>query len=344
MVNDAVTQIAEIVTHGGAVHLDELVGYLQLKWHGEEMFPNVSKAVFRQISSGENTDVLGKKKNVILLGLGGGQFDEHGDQQKTNECCASLVAKTLGLDKDFAWGKIVKAVKHTDRNVPTLTLDLSRIVASMQRQGYGLQAILSYVEVGIMTTLKDFREFARTDISKVKEVKLKIGQQEHFIAVAETDDLNVSKYMKFMGAAFVVAKNSSGHVVVLPGEGFRSETKDILRILRIWEQTKRNDRQEKDWRVLESESLISSLPFWFFNPDNGDILNGGTSRPDVPQTVLSLNEIIDAIKLSSGKEFEPKHGCGKTLFCNSTPRDKCPWYPLGLFRCRSIRKITYQQQ
>jgi hypothetical protein len=318
--------IKEIVTHGGTVDLDEAYAYIMLKRNGEDKIPGVSTANFRQITAEDDLEELKKREDILLLGLGGGPFDEHvGDEGKTRECCATLVAKFLGLDQDFCLQKILKYVLHTDKNPPNLTLDLAPTIVRFQKQGYGLNVVLAYTEMTI--------DAAYEDQKNVKEEAIMVNGRESFIAITKGDDLDISRFMRLFGAAVIVVENSRGQISIMTNREYALDLRDILRIIRIWEQKKDGGVQVKDWKTLEIEASIPALHKWFFHKDSNSILNGGPKRPDVPATKLSLNEVVSAVKLGVDKSFGD-HCQGR---CVDTRKRPCGWYELGLLRCRSTR-------
>lgn len=333
--------IKEIVTHGTPVHLDELVGKLLFTRYGEDKFPGIGTANFRAITATDNVAELQKRDDVILLGLGGGPFDEHGaggNEEKAKECCATLIAKFLGLDQDFCWRTILKYVLHTDKNSPNLTLDLAPTVMRLQKQGFGLNAVSTYVELTVNAAYNAQKGFSQTSLKDVKEEELMINGERRFIAVAKGDDQDIPRYMRFLGATVVVVENSNGHIQVLTNREYKLDVRDILRILRIWEQKKDGDKTNKveDWKVLETEEIIPTIPQWYYHKDGNNILNGASARPDLPATKLSLEEVVRAVRIGLENSFLNCDGN-----CCSTLRKPCPWYSLGLIRCRSARSIRY---
>lgn len=336
--------IKEIVTHGSPVHLDELLARLMLRDYGEEKLPGVSTAIFRTIRPGENINELRKREEcgeIVLLGLGGGQFDEHetnGDEEKAKECCATLVGKSLGLDQKYDWNRVLKYVLHTDKHPPTLVLDLATSVVRFQRQGWGLNSVLNYTETTVKAALDDFKGFSQTSLLNVKEQSIIINGQDYFIAIAKTDDPNITKYTLYFGAAVAIVKSSTNHIQVITNNEYHLDVRDVLRVLRIWEQKKnRNGKKITDWKTLETEESLPEVPEWYYHGDSNNILNGGTSRPDIPATKLSLDEVVSAVRIGLENSFYSS--CRRNL-CNSTPNKPCPWHELGLLRCRRIRYQT----
>jgi hypothetical protein len=114
--------IKKIITHKRP-HADELMALMLLKKfpEGESLLPGVSNAPVEFLSTGELPD--GKTAHdfpdVVFLGCGGGMFDEHATSQKDRDegdCCATLVAKYLGLNKTPALQKILTFIKSEDLN------------------------------------------------------------------------------------------------------------------------------------------------------------------------------------------------------------------------------------
>jgi hypothetical protein len=112
--------ITKIITHNRP-HVDELVALMLLKKfpEGEEKFPGVKNATVSFMTTGELPD--GKTANdfpdTIFLGCGGGMFDEHATSQKERvegECCATLVAKYLGIENDPGLQKILTFIRSED--------------------------------------------------------------------------------------------------------------------------------------------------------------------------------------------------------------------------------------
>lgn len=326
--------IKEIVTHGTPVHFDELVAYMLLREKGGAKFPGAETARFRTITENDDVEALEKDGNVILLGLGGGDFDEHAAGQtkdKAKECCATLVAKHLGLDEDICWKRILNYTLHTDKNPPKLALDVASTVIRLQQQGMGLQSVYHYAKVTIEAAYQDQKAFTQTTLSNVKEEPVRINGQDSFIAVAQGNDPHTSKYMRYFGACVVVIKNDNEHIQVLSNKEFNLDMRDILRVIRIREQQKNGGIKVADWKILEKEESIPAIPEWYFHRDSNNILNGGASRPDLPKTKLGLEEVVEAVKLGleGGKE------------CNQCTKP-CNLYNLGLLKCRQLRFAAHK--
>ena len=346
--------ITKIVTHGSPAHLDELVGALQLQWYGEEKLPGVSTATFRCLQPGDNLEELAQREDTVLLGVGAAFrnesnkyriFDEHvanNDTSQRNECAATLVAKFLEIDHEFRWRKILRAVLHTDKNPPNLALDLSVTVMEFQLQGWGLTAVLRYTENTISAHLGKADQFAAVSLLPMRQVEFQLAGKQQWIAVIEGDDSKAPAFARFLGAAVVVVKNSSGHVQVLTTNNFRLDVHDIVRVLRLREQWIKGEKSAIAWRKLEQEGAIEEVPEWFWHKDSDNILNGGRSRPDIPATKIPLDTIVETVKICLEGGFEPsrQEKC-RAGICTSTLNNQCRWYNFALLRCRTIQVKTH---
>lgn len=333
--------ITEIVTHGSPVHLDELVGLILLRRYGNERLPGVSTAPFRTLTANDNIEELAGRDDVVLLGCGAGRFDEHvfnGDKSKKDDCCATLVARFLGINEDPRWSRILKYTLHTDKNPPTLVLDLASSVMRFQNQGWELDSVLDYTEKTVEAAYAEQVAFFDADISKIREEPLVLNGGSHWIAVIEDDNQALIKRARFLGAAVVIVRNSTGHTVVLTSNNLKLDMRDTARILRYLEQTMKGEVLVSDWGVLEEEGSIQEAPEWFFHEEARNVLNGSNSRPDLPATTLPLSIVVQAVQtgLQDGFESNRESTCLQGR-CTSTRDNPCSWYALGLLRCRATR-------
>ena len=338
--------IREIVAHGSPVHLDEFVGLILLRRYGEDKLPGISTASFRTLTANDNIGELERKDDTVLLGCGTGPFDEHvfnGDKSKKDECCATLVARFLDINEDPRWNKILKYTLHTDKHPPTLVLDLASSVIRFQKQGLELNAVIDYIEMTVQAVYAEQEKFFAANTEEIRREELVLGGDLHWMAVLENDNEALIRQARFLGAAVVVVKNSSGHVVVLTTNDFRLDMRDTIRTLRFLEQMKKGKVLVSDWEKLEQEGAIEEVPEWFFHKEAGNVLNGSRSRQDIPATGLTLSIIVEAVKTGLEGRFEPrKQSTCLQGRCAATRNNPCSWYQLGLIRCRTIRIRQYR--
>ena len=127
-----------IVTHTKP-DLDEITAWWQACRFGEKIFPGAKEAYVVFVSE-RSPGYKGRmpkeceQDGILLLGVGGGQFDEHpndGKGRKENECAATLMAKALGIEEDPAMERILRFVFNVDTKPCKQPFDLAKMVENM---------------------------------------------------------------------------------------------------------------------------------------------------------------------------------------------------------------------
>ncbi len=136
--------------------------------------------------------------NRLYLGIGGGDFDEHsregGDYKKKNECCTTLMAKALGVDKRPELQKIFRFTKINDRKGSHHPRDIATVLNHLHRQNIDPEAQvenINWAMRGTMVKLYDWEngDFTIEHIAKV--AKQLIAEQKITI-----EDINPDQWLK----------------------------------------------------------------------------------------------------------------------------------------------------
>jgi hypothetical protein len=163
-----------INTHNMA-HYDECVAACQANQLGDEAFLN------KYCRDGR-----------LCLGVGGGDLDEHsregGNLKDENECCATLTAKILGLDKKREWRNILRFTQINDRKGSQHPRDIATVLNNLHRQNNDPDAQvenINWAMQGTLVKLHDWRnrDFTIEHIAKV--AKELIGEKK--ITVEDID-------------------------------------------------------------------------------------------------------------------------------------------------------------
>ena len=135
-----IEELTEKATHRGP-HTDENISDLFLEDYGQEKFPNLKNDIqfWKRVDYDEDYEKIG----YCLLGIGGGDFDEHRYDGKKGRggCCASLVAKSLGISKRPELVEALQFVTDNDTKGKTSSFD----VADMLRTIHGMHPLNSLV-------------------------------------------------------------------------------------------------------------------------------------------------------------------------------------------------------
>ncbi len=130
----------QILTHHRP-HEDEYVAARLLYWYGGEAYPGFGQGYTLTYWRGArelvpDTATLAAQ-GILAIGVGGGAFDEHptlnGDGRKHRQCCATLVAKALGVDQLKAVRHLLKWVERNDTQGSSDQWDLSHMIGRLHR-------------------------------------------------------------------------------------------------------------------------------------------------------------------------------------------------------------------
>ena len=148
---DVFEELTRKATHRRS-HIDEDLGDLYLEDYGREMFPNIKTPIefWKRI----DYDMDYEKNGCLLLGMGGGRFDEHRYDGKKGRggCCASLVAKELDIQKKPELIKALRYVTDNDTKGKTRPFDMANTLRAI----HSLHPVNS--EVGTDWAKKGFRD------------------------------------------------------------------------------------------------------------------------------------------------------------------------------------------
>jgi len=156
-----ISEVKLIATHYGA-HNDEIHGGYLLKRtkQGKYLFPGIEEAAFGCLSTTHlrKKYYLGKQgffkalqKGVLLLGVGGGPLDEHGDRNNRISC-TELIVRRLDLRKEKddrkLYGRLIEYVNFEDGNGDNAIQALNRIREAEKEAGKNeINALIANMEM-----------------------------------------------------------------------------------------------------------------------------------------------------------------------------------------------------
>lgn len=342
-------------------HLDELVALWLLLNFGEEKFPGISKVkVAFSDDGGESPHGLSaedwEQEGVLLLGIGGGPFDDHpasGKKRKQGECTTTLVAKKLGLDDEPAFEKILKFTQRTDLK-GSHPFDLANLVETLHRQypadprkvmGWTIMVLdAKYQEqLGFLTTTK--KEF--DEKATVEEIQGP-GKRIFKLVTVVSDNEQINAFARSrqgVKASIVIQQRSSGNVQIFTNQKEGLILYDVVQMIRLAEQKKKGNVITTDWKTLALEGRVDGAEEWWFHEKAQQLLNGSLTAKKVPPTKLSLEEIKEIVRIGVNPgAFESECASCSQGKCLAFSKDNpCSWYAWGLHRCRKIRHKMSQE-
>jgi len=342
-----------IITHERP-HLDEITAIWLLRKFGEEKFPGISTAKIEYRDSSvlcEYSIEAYEREGILLVGIGGGRFDEHptvNGSRKEDECCATLVAKELGLEEEPTLKPILKFVRNEDLGGGQ-QFDLAGIVKLLHEQFPNDPGkVIDWAIMGLEAKYYDGFQFwnsAKEEFERHAVVESFVSQKGETLKMASitSDNEQVAKFARSVvggNAAVVIQKKLSGNIQIYTNRRFGVDLYDVVRMIRLEEQKAKGNVVISEWRALSNEGKVVGSEEWFFHEAGQMLLNGSLTAKDVPATRIPFSRIVELVRIGVSKSFEPKRAkiCLQSV-CSSAPGNKCLWYDFGLQRCRVIRGL-----
>jgi len=348
--------VSTIATHEKP-HLDEIVAIWLLKKFGEKKFPGISKAKITYWDTGGETPDNRpaeeyEKKGTVLIGIGGGRFDEHpnnGNPRKEGECTATLVAKVLQIENDPSLEKILAFTLNNDLKAAAHPFDLAYITKLMHQQypdnpGKVITWVIAGLEVKYQEQYQFFND-TKKEFDKLAVIEKIPGPSKRVLTLVSitTDNEQMNKFARSnfgCNADIIIQKNSSGNVQIFSNQKKGKLTfYDVVQMIRLTEQKAKGKIITSDWKNLAAEGKVEGAEEWYYFEKGQMLLNGSHTARNIPATKLTMEEIKKIVKIGVNPiAFEPSrtNKCQK-IICNSTRNNECPWYKFGLHRCRKIR-------
>lgn len=354
-------RIGMIVTHVRP-HFDELFAIWLLKHHGEETFAgtHTARVMFvpdENILRGRTPEEC-ERNGMLLLGTGGGRFDEHpknGAPRKDGECAATLVAKVLGISEKPEFKKLLEFSLKNDTLGIGSPFDLARMT-NLLNSMYpdDPEKVMEWVFLGLDAKYAEqvnffgttAEEFARR--ATIHEIRSPRGEPLR-LAVIESDNEQIGKYARWDhggNAAIVIHRKRTGHTQIYTRHKDGLTLRELAQILRFEEQRAKKRIVTTDWRILAEEGAVTGAEEWYYHKGGEMLLNGSLTSPKVHPTRLSLSQLVQFVQIAmDATAFEEKRAsrCAQGR-CASSRDNPCPWYRWMLQRCRRTRFETYQKE
>jgi len=325
-----------IVTHIRP-HFDEVLAVYLLKTYGERLFPGVGDAAIETWGEGRILKEFGGKSakdllielKILCVGTCGGMFDEHVNGELT---CAHLVAEFLGIANRPELRKVLQFCNRVDHDGHSMPFDLHSTMKEMYEfygdDDNGMQTVLNWAMRAIESHVGGQRQFhACAEEFKRAGGKIINGGPVK-IALVQSDNPKMHKWIRHTYSADVIVKmRSSGNMIILTSAQKVKkiiDMRDLARIVRMMELQKRR-KILPDWETLEATGTPIECPWWYYYANGEQLLNGTSTSPDIQPTVLTLNEVAQAVAISCAPTIEP---------CNQLCFQACNKYPYGLIACR----------
>jgi hypothetical protein len=305
---------SRIITHVYP-HLDEIAAIRLLKKHGEGKYPGIRDAVVEYCGTGiaphGKTWKEHEAEGTILVGIGGGPFDEHPtteEERKIDHSACLLVAKALDVDKHPIYKRLIELVTEAD-----LTGVTEFHIASRLKTRYRLNPTNPDKAISMINDILDDWENeqklfvnARRDLQTMGNekhyhaVKLPNGQELN-LAVVESDNYKVGAAARSLRIPLLIQKQKNGHVQI-----FCDTDRNVFSMKRVAAKLRKAEcllsgmSEDKlksiSDTVWEREGKIAEAINWFYQVPGENLLNGTETTPETPPTKIPLHIIIEVVQ------------------------------------------------
>lgn len=316
------TPIHTLVTHSG-FHFDEALALFLLGIFGEEKFPGVKSAGMRfwtMLRDPERkTPEAYEAEGVLLVGVGGGRFDEHppeGGERKHGECSATLVAKHLGVANDPRLRKLLEYALRSDTLTGVGPMEIPSLMKAMhEAHPDDPQFVLNWAVAAIGAEYHNQTMFwdAVTEVEahgRIEELPFSLvgSDSRAKMVIIESDShraLQATLYAR-RDCSIVLVKNTRGQVQISTRVNDGIDLSCVAGALHTRERELAGETNRLSRRELRSEGTVPGDDAWYYFELGQAIFNGSLTRPNVAPTQIPLQEIAGLIKLHT--RVKPRNG------------------------------------
>ncbi|GEM_PF-1720097 len=300
-------------------HLDELVAIDMLRSEGQDIFPGIANARVVFIRNGALP--VGKTwqelldQRILLVGIGGSPFDEHGRTgvaRKEGQSACSLVADALNLRKHPVYKRLIELATEADLG-GVHQLHLANLLKLRYRLYPDSPEIVMALAMSFINDLKaEQRAFlaGQRVISELRkspstrcEMPSAIGRLE--IITARSDNFKLSAAARSLSVAILVQaelvgdrphvqifSNTSRHKFSMRFVAAEWRRRELLAMGMSPAGVQKLDQDD----YLASEDSIAEVPNIFYHKIAENVFNGTETTPAVTPTRVSLEDITRIVR------------------------------------------------
>jgi hypothetical protein len=304
-----------------SLHPDVIVGIFFLRKFGHERYPSIQNAKIevRQVLPENETIQSLKEKGILVLDVGGGEFDHH----QKGKILSELLAEDIGIIQDPAIAKLILYAKRDDQyGIGTISTDqidrafgLSGLISCLnkiERDPEKVMGILypilnaHYTEERKRTTELplEFEEKLKKGLVEIFEVKHK-GKKIKVIFL-ESDNVSMAGWLKSsigLKADVVCQKLNTGYVNILTKQSRMIDLRWLAAYLRNDELQLQERELAYSMEQLMRPGKIMEIPEWYYDRATNSLLNGGVNPKGILPTIIPADRIKQILKESLERDI-----------------------------------------
>lgn len=331
-------EVKNVVVHVDP-HLDEILAYFFARNFGKEVFKGIENAPIsfwgENSWDGKTSQEL-ERDGVLLLGIGGGRFDEHKERGRIADATtAGLMAEFLGIADRTEFQRLLNFVNVADSKGHSQPYDLHQLVKLMNNANPEEPEKTIFWALDVLQAIwknqVDYNYTAANDLATAHVRTVTSANKKLKVVCLKSDAVTVAKRARAEGADLVIVQRSSGHVQIFSHQ--RSEIDpnllDNIACLLRFEEEMFERFGSLNFKDLRSEGFRYG---WYYERKAGMFMNGCKSYPDIKPTKLELKSILKMVSFG----LTPENDCAarETGCCR---KSGCRNYRYGLHSCRGRR-------
>jgi hypothetical protein len=288
--------VKTIVVHQNP-HLDELAAAWLLRTRGETKFPGVEKAklvTWGKKDLANTTPEICVMNGILLVGLGGGMFDDHQDGRP--DCAVTLVAKHLGVEKDFGLKTLLNGCYLADSKNEGKMAYLAAMVKDLNRYWPGsidVEKLYKQIEPFISAEVTRQQEYADARDLVWKKYNKQIGSVR-IMAANNISNRQYATAARAIGGMIVIQRDTDGLTQIFGNEDVDMAGLSIrIRRHEMFKGEIRPHRKMTD-EILAGYGTIPEIPHWHL--DCGNLLNGSESFPDAVPSKIPFGDVVAIVE------------------------------------------------
>ncbi len=243
---------------------------------------------------------------TILIGVGGGPFDEHpsaefGDRKEEKLSATLLVARDLGLDKSMLYRRLVQRTTENDLNAVTAEDTLSNIIKLMYRGGDDIDPmdVIGWAFTALDAMVDHQRQFMVAIDKFSKEAMVHTRERpdgsKFDLAFIKSDNKQMWAAARYRNKqlAVLIQQRTSGRVQIFGNPNLGVNMQRIAGAIRYNELMARGQQTtaSEHMNTLDQPGQMPLVPCWCYQMPGHNLLNGSETASNLEPTRLTAEWI-----------------------------------------------------
>ncbi|MEK7570141.1 MAG: hypothetical protein AAB515_01715 [Patescibacteria group bacterium] len=245
-------------------------------------------------------------ESVLQLGVGGGAFDEHpttDNPAKAEDCCTTLMARSLGLSDQPELVQLQKFIFNVDVKGNGSPFDLYNLVKQLnEAHPNDPQKVIDWAFLALDAKHAEQLDFVESQeavrMARVITAQNHTGDQ-YSILIVESDHGSVvraASHMLQRDWVALVQRRSNGHTMVFTNKRMPVVLSEVAKHIRIAELGARGRTEPIPAQDFYKEGFMRDIP-WFYNPRGEMLLNGSNTTPNVEPSKLTADQVAACVRV-----------------------------------------------